>query len=75
MDLHLTLSRTASGEVRVEYIGPDRLAAQNSFETSIEGAVAVEYYPYLEAQRIRKIALPAEPIVAQEAVNSPAKKK
>lgn len=43
------------GEVRVAYCGPDRLAAQNAFETNIEGAVVVEYLPYLAAQRIRKI--------------------
>lgn len=66
MDLHLTISRTALGEVRVAYCGPDRLAAQNAYETNIEGAVVVEYMPYLEAQRIRKIARPAAPLAVQE---------
>lgn len=62
MDLHLTISRTATGEVRVAYCGPDRLAAQKAFETNIEGAVAVEYLPYLAAQRIRKILTPVQPV-------------
>jgi hypothetical protein len=54
MNLHLTISRTALGEVRVEYIGPDRLTAQKAYETNIEGAAVVEYFPFMEAQRIRK---------------------
>jgi hypothetical protein len=61
MNLHLTISRTATGEVRVAYCGPDRLSAQKAFETSIEGAVVVEYFPYLEAQRIRKVLAPVAP--------------
>lgn len=63
MDLHLTISRTATGEVRVAYCGPDRLAAQNAFETNIEDAVVVEYLPYLAAQRIRKVAQAAPTVV------------
>jgi hypothetical protein len=74
MNLHLTISRTATGEVRVEYIGPDRIAAQNAYETNIEGAVVVEYFPFMEAQRIRKISLQPAPIAAQNENSSPKKK-
>jgi hypothetical protein len=69
MNLHLTISRTATGEVRVAYCGPDRLAAQRSYETNIEGAVVVEYFPFLEAQRIRKI-MPRNEVIDIPVVSS-----
>jgi len=56
--LHLILSHTVSGEVRVEYIGPDRSAAAQVYSSNIEGAVLVEYFPFLQVSQRRKIAVP-----------------
>jgi hypothetical protein len=55
LNLHLVVSVSASGEIRQEYLGPDRLAAQKTYATNIPDAVQVGYFPFLQVAQLRKI--------------------
>jgi len=54
LNLHLVVSVSATGEIRSEYLGPDRLAAQNAYASNIPDAVQVGYFPYVQVAQIRK---------------------
>jgi hypothetical protein len=60
MNVHATISFSSTGEVRVEYIGPDRQAAQKAYETPAADSAGVWLVPFLDPQRIRKL-MPAAP--------------
>lgn len=60
LNLHLVVSVTIAGEVRSEYLGPDRLAAQKVYASNIPDAVQVGYFPYVQVAQIRKQKLAIE---------------
>jgi hypothetical protein len=62
MSVHLSISHLATGEIRLDYLGPDRLAAQNAYAAApAAGVVLKEYYPYLQVEQRKKFAVQVEP--------------
>jgi hypothetical protein len=59
--LHLSISRNAANEIRVEYIGPDRLAAENAFKAPQPDSVSAEVFTFLEQSRFRRVTPAAAP--------------
>jgi len=62
MSVHLVISHTATGEIRLDYLGPDRLAAQNAYAAAPAADVVLkEYCPYIQSQQRKKFAVQVEP--------------
>jgi len=61
MRLHLVTSVTSSGEIRSEYLGPDRLAAQAAYASPAAGAVRASLYSFLEATASKAIEIVVTP--------------
>ena len=60
MRLHLVTSVTASGEIRSEYLGPDRLAAQAAYASPAAGAVRASLYSFLEVTASKAVEIATE---------------
>ena len=60
MRLHLIISRDASGNVRSEYLGPDKAEASAIYEMAGAAGETVEMYSFLQITRRRRVeAAPA----------------
>jgi hypothetical protein len=55
MRLHLIISRDASGNVRSEYLGPDKAEASAIYEMAGAAGETVEMYSFLQITRRRKL--------------------
>jgi hypothetical protein len=62
MRLHLIISRDASGKIRTEYIGADRVEAQDIYEAAGKAGETVELYSFLQLTRRRRIEVALAPV-------------
>jgi hypothetical protein len=60
MRLHLVTSLTESGEIRSEYLGPDRLAALAAYSTPAPGSVRASLYSFLEVTASKAVEIATE---------------
>jgi hypothetical protein len=61
MDLHSVISRLATGEVRVDYVGADRAKATEIYKSVADSGAKVQLFAHMEAsmQKTIKQAAPA----------------
>lgn len=62
MRLHLIISRDAADKIRIEYIGADRVEAQEKYEAAGKAGETVELYSFLQLTRRRRIEAAPAPV-------------